>query len=144
MNLLHKSFYKFHENRIKKEEASVDADLDPEDGVISDIFCKIVTKIRSLFSLHKEEKKENEESNEHLLDHKKPNFLKVIDNFFHTIFDSTKKTQWQVQGEAQIMQLDKTFSRTEGLLQQKNLQTLAEETLKLRLIFSFLNQKWCR
>ena len=74
MDLLHKSFYKFHENRIKKEEASVDADLDPEDGVISDIFCKIVTKIRSLFSLNKEEKKENEESKEHFLNHKNQTF----------------------------------------------------------------------
>ena len=56
INLFHKSFYEFHENKVKKEEASADADLDSEDGVISDIICKIVAKVRSLTNLDKEEK----------------------------------------------------------------------------------------
>ena len=56
INLFHKSLYEFHENKVKKEEASADADLDSEDGVISDIICKIVAKVRSLTNLDKEEK----------------------------------------------------------------------------------------
>ena len=64
INLLLKTFYEFHENGIKKEEVSADADLDPEDGIISDILSKIVAKIRSLINLDKEEKKENEENKE--------------------------------------------------------------------------------
>ena len=49
INLFHKSFCEFHENRIKKEEARTDADS--TDGVISDIVSKIVEKIRSLINL---------------------------------------------------------------------------------------------
>ena len=64
INLLLKTFYEFHENGIKKEEVSADADLDFEDGIISDILSKIVAKIRSLIILDKEEKKENEENKE--------------------------------------------------------------------------------
>ena len=64
INLLLKTFYEFHENGIKKEEVSADADLDSEDGIISDILSKIVAKIRSLINLDKEEKKENEENKE--------------------------------------------------------------------------------
>ena len=64
INLLLKSFYEFHENGIKKEEVSADADLDSEDDIISDILSKIVAKIRSLINLDKEEKKENEENKE--------------------------------------------------------------------------------
>ena len=64
INLLLKTFYGFHENGIKKEEVSADADLDSEDGIISDILSKIVAKIRSLINLDKEEKKENEENKE--------------------------------------------------------------------------------
>ena len=64
INLLLKTFYEFHENGIKKEEVSADADLDFEDGIISDILSKIVAKIRSLINLDKEEKKENEENKE--------------------------------------------------------------------------------
>ena len=50
-------------------------------------------------NLNKEEKKENEEGKEHTLGHKKSNFLKIIENFFHSIFDNTKKIRWQGQGE---------------------------------------------
>ena len=49
IRLFHKSFYEFHEKRIKKEEARADADS--TDGVISDIVSKIVEKIRSLINL---------------------------------------------------------------------------------------------
>ena len=96
IELFHKSFYKFHENRVKKEEASADAGLDSTDRVISEIVSKIVARIRSLINLYREVKKENKEGSEH----KKPNCLKVIDNFFRSFFNSTKKTQWQVQEEA--------------------------------------------
>ena len=92
----HKSFHALHENRIKKKGASADAGLESTDSAISDIFSKIVAKIRSLINLDREVKKENKEGSEH----KKPNFLKVIDNFFHGFFNSTKKTQCQEQGEA--------------------------------------------
>ena len=100
INLFHKRFFEFYENWIKKEEASADADLDSEDVVINDILCKIVTKIGSPINLDKEEKKENKEGKERSLGHEKPEFLKIIDNIFHSIFDRTKKTQWQEQGEA--------------------------------------------
>ena len=96
IELFHKSFYEFHENRIKKEGLSADADLDSTDGVISDIVSKIVIRIRSLINLDKEVKEEGKEDSKH----NKPNFLKVIDNFFHSFFNSTKKTQWQEQEEA--------------------------------------------
>ena len=48
INLFHKSFYEFHENRIKKEEASADADLDSDGSKINGILSKIVGKIGSL------------------------------------------------------------------------------------------------
>ena len=86
-------FYEFHENRIKEEEASVDADS--TDGVTIDIVSKIVVKIRSLINLKGEAKKEKEEG----MKHKKPNFLEVIVNFFHSFFNRTKETQWQEQGK---------------------------------------------
>ena len=95
IKLLHKSFYEFYENRVKKEEVSADAGLESTDGAISDIVGKIVAKIRSLINLDREVKRENEEGNEYI----KPNFLKITDNFFHSSFNSTKKTQWQEQGE---------------------------------------------
>ena len=41
INLFHKSFYEFHENRMKREGAGADADSDSGDGVISDILSKM-------------------------------------------------------------------------------------------------------
>ena len=70
MNLFHKSFYEFRKNRIKREEASGNGDLDSKDGIISDIFSKIAAKIRSPINLDKEEKKQNEEGKVHSLGHK--------------------------------------------------------------------------
>ena len=95
IKLFPKSFYEFHENRIKKEEISADADLDSADGAISDIISKIVAKLRCLINHDSEVKEENKEGSEH----KKSNFLKVIENSFDSFFNSTKKTQWQEQGE---------------------------------------------
>ena len=95
IKLFHKSFYEFHENRIKKEEISADADLDSADGAISYIISKIVAKLRCLINHDSEVKEENKEGSEH----KKSNFLKVIENSFDSFFNSTKKTQWQEQGE---------------------------------------------
>ena len=95
IKLFHKSFYEFQENRIKKEEISADADLDSADGAISDIISKIVAKLRCLINHDSEVKEENKEGSEH----KKSNFLKVIENSFDSFFNSTKKTQWQEQGE---------------------------------------------
>ena len=92
INLFHKSFYEFHENRMKREGAGADADLDSGDGVISDILSKNVIKNRSPINLDKEERKENEEGKEPSLSDKKTNFLKVIDNFFPSFFNSAKKT----------------------------------------------------
>ena len=89
IELFHKSFDEFHENRIKKEEVSADADLEFTDGVISDVVSKIVARFRSLINLDGEVEKKDEEGSKH-----KSNFLKAIDNFFHSFFNSTKKTQW--------------------------------------------------
>ena len=55
ISLFHKSFYRFYENRIKKEEVSANADS--TDSVISDIVSKIVAKVRSLINLDGEAKK---------------------------------------------------------------------------------------
>ena len=55
INLFHKSFYRFYENRIKKEKVSANADS--TDSVISDIVSKIVAKVRSLINLDGEAKK---------------------------------------------------------------------------------------
>ena len=119
IKLFHKSSYEFHENRIKKEEVSADVGLESKDSAISDIVSKIFARIRSLINLDREVKKEDKEGSEH----KKPNFLKVIDNFFQSFFNSTKKTQWQEQGKVYIHS-DKTFSTTEGLLQQRKFKCL--------------------
>ena len=40
----------FYENTIKKEEVSANANLDSEGGVITEIYSKIVAKIRSINS----------------------------------------------------------------------------------------------
>ena len=95
IKLFHKSFYEFHKSRIKKEEVRADGGLESADGAIRDIASRTVAKIRSLITLDREVKKEKEEGNKH----KKPNFLKVIDNFFHSFFNITKKTQWEEQEE---------------------------------------------
>ena len=65
IELFHKSFYGFQENRIKKKEVSADADLESTDGAISDIVSKIVARIRSLINLDREVKKENKDGSEH-------------------------------------------------------------------------------
>ena len=96
IKLFHKSFYEIHENRIKKEKVSAGAGLESTDGAISDIVSKTVARIRSLINLDREVKEESKDGSEH----KKTNFLKVINNFFHSFFKSTKKTQWQEQEEA--------------------------------------------
>ena len=51
INLFHKSFCTFHENRIKKEEVSADAGLESTDSAISDIVSKIFARIRSPINL---------------------------------------------------------------------------------------------
>ena len=81
----------FLENTIKKEEASANGNLDSEGGVISEIYSKIVAKIRSIINHDREEKKENLECKEQSFGNKKTNFLKVINNFFHSFFNSA---QW--------------------------------------------------
>ena len=88
----------FYDSRIKNDEASVDVYSDFEDGVISDILRKIVVRIRSLINLDNGEKNETEKDKELSLSDKKINFLKEIHNFFHSFFNSAKKTavqQWQ-------------------------------------------------
>ena len=72
------------------QDCSADTDLDSADGVISDIVSKSVAKIRSLINLKGEAKKENKEGSKH----KKQNFLKVNENFFHSFFNSIMKTRW--------------------------------------------------
>lgn len=62
IKLFHKSFYEFHENRIKKKEVSGDAGLESTDDAISDIVSKIVARIISLVNLDKEVKKRAEKA----------------------------------------------------------------------------------
>ena len=54
IELFHKSFNKFQENRMKKEEVSANSGLESTDGAISDIVKKIVAIIRSLINLDRE------------------------------------------------------------------------------------------
>ena len=59
IELFHKSFYEFHENRIKKEEVSADTGLESTEGAISGIVSKFVARIRCLINLDREFKKES-------------------------------------------------------------------------------------
>ena len=68
--------------------------LESTDSAISDIVSKIVAKNRNLISLDREVKKENEEGSKY----KKANFLKVINNFFDSFFNSTRKTMARARG----------------------------------------------
>ena len=78
-----------HENKKQKEEVSADASLKSTDGAISDIVRKLVAKIRNPINLDRAVKKQIEGGSKH----KKANFLIVIDNFFQSFCNSTKKTQ---------------------------------------------------
>ena len=88
IELFHKSFYEFHENRIKKEEVNDDAGWES-----TDIVSKIVARIGSLIiNLDREVKKENKESSEY-----KKFFLKVISSIASLIVPRkhNDKNKWR-------------------------------------------------
>ena len=138
IELFHKFFYEFHENRIKKKEVSADAGLESTDRAISDIVSKIVARIRSLINLDKEVKKENREGSEH----KKTIFLKVIDNFFQSfLFSYQKNTMARTRGG--INALRKNIFNNRGFAAAKEFAS-AQIVIQLRLNLLTLYQGRCR
>ena len=75
-----KVFHELHENRIKKEEGEANVNSDSVDGLVGDFFSKLAVKIRKI--IRGENKKDNEGIK----------FLKIFDNFFHSIFDNAKNS----------------------------------------------------
>lgn len=76
--MFHKVFHEYHETRIKREEEEANVNSDSIDGLVGDFFSKITAKIGKTI----QGKNEN--------DNKGVKFLKMIDNFFHSIFSNSK------------------------------------------------------
>ena len=76
--IFHKLFHEYDKNRIKNEEGKSDFNLDSVDGLVGDFFSKLALKIRKIIQ------GENEKN-------KGIKFLKIINNFFHSIFGNAKK-----------------------------------------------------
>ena len=75
---LKKTFSEHHENILKEENIEKNDNLNSEDGIASDILTKIAKKIRETIHSKEARKKVN----------KARKFLKIIDSFFPSIFDS--------------------------------------------------------
>ena len=58
INLFHKSFYEFHENTIKKEEASANGNFDSEDRVIRRSSVTLWQKLEVLLTMIVRQKRE--------------------------------------------------------------------------------------
>ena len=76
--IFHKVFHEYHETRIKRKEGEAKVNSDSIDGLVEEFFIKITAKIRIIIQ------GENEKDNKGI------KFLKIIDNFFHSIFASSK------------------------------------------------------
>ena len=77
--LFEKTFSGHHENTLKEENTEKNFNLDSEKGIVSDILTKITKNIRE--TIHSEE-----EAREKV--NKARKFLKIIDSFLYSIFDS--------------------------------------------------------
>ena len=73
--LFEKTFNEHHEQKLNEENTENNTNLDCEDGVVTEILTNIAKRIRECIQL-------DEKSN------KATRFLKIIDSFFHSIFDN--------------------------------------------------------
>ena len=73
--LFERTFNRHHEKKLKEENNEHKTNLDCEDGVVTGILTKIAKRIR-----------EGIQSDEKVS--KATKFLKIINSFFHSIFDS--------------------------------------------------------
>ena len=73
--LFEKTFNEHHEKKLKEENTENNTNLDCEDGLVTEILTKIAKRIRECI-------RSNEKAS------KTTKFLKIIDIFFHSIFDS--------------------------------------------------------
>ena len=78
ITIFHKVFHEYHENRIKKEEGETNVKSDSVDELEGDFFSKLALKIRKIIQGENKKNKGIE-------------FLKITDNFFHSVFDKAKK-----------------------------------------------------
>ena len=76
--IFHNVFHEYHETRIKRKEGEANVNSNSTDGLVGDFFSKTATKIRNIIQ------RENEKDN------KGVKFLKLIVNFFDSIFDNSK------------------------------------------------------
>ena len=72
------TFHEYHETRIKREEGEANVNSNSTDGLVGDFFSKTAAKIRNILQ------RENEKDNKGI------KFLKLIANFFDSIFDNSK------------------------------------------------------
>ena len=77
---LKQTFSEHHENILKEENIEKNGNLDCEDGKVSDVLTKIAKKFRETIRSGEASKKVK----------KVRKFLKLIDSFFHSIFDSKR------------------------------------------------------
>ena len=80
ITIFHKVFHEYHENRIKKEEGEANVNSHSVEGLVADFFSKLASKIRKII------KGGNEKNNKGI------KFLKIFENFFHSIFDKAKNS----------------------------------------------------
>ena len=73
--LFEKTFNEHHEKKLKEENTENNTNLDYEDGLVNDVLTKITKRI-------------GERIQSDQISSKTTKFLKVIDSFFHSIFDS--------------------------------------------------------
>ena len=76
--MFHQVFHEYHETRIKREEGEANVNSDSIDDLVGDFFSKITARTGKTIQ------EENEKDN------KGVKFLKIIDNFFHSIFGNSK------------------------------------------------------
>ena len=78
ITIFHKVFHEYHKNRIKKEEGETNVKSDSVDELEGDFFSKLASKIRKIIQGENEKNKGIE-------------FLKITDNFFHSVFGKAKE-----------------------------------------------------
>ena len=78
ITIFHKVFHEYHENRIKKEDGETNVKSDSVDELEGDFFSKLASKIRKIIQGENEKNKGIE-------------FLKITDNFFHSVFGKAKE-----------------------------------------------------
>ena len=72
---LKKTFNEHHERKLNEENTENNTNLDCEDGVVTEILTNIAKRIRECIQLDEKSSKATR-------------FLKIIDSFFHSIFDN--------------------------------------------------------